>query len=100
MPDGRRCQRYHLRWPRDRRYRRWYASSTMPDTLVAYLATLAAHHAELAAALQGIDGLSGVLEWGKREGLSVAAIEIVTMDEYTHDAILAWHEKFIVFGVT
>jgi hypothetical protein len=72
----------------------------MPDTLVADLAVLAAKHADLAAALQDVDGLSGVLEWGTREGLPVADIEIVTMDEYTHDAILAWREEFLVFGVT
>lgn len=72
----------------------------MPDTLAADLAVLALHHADLASALQGIDGLSGVLEWGKREGLPVAEIEIVTMDEYTHDAILTWRDKFIVFGLT
>lgn len=73
---------------------------SMPDMLTADLAAIAAEYADLATALQGIDGLSGVLEWGKREGLPVAEIEIVTMDEYTHDAILAWRDKYLVFGAT
>lgn len=72
----------------------------MLDTLTADLAHLARAHPDLAASLAGIDGLSGALQWGVREGLNVAAIEIIIQDEYTHDAILAWRDKFLVIGLT
>lgn len=74
--------------------------ATMLDTLTADLAHLSSAYPELAASLVGIDGLSGVLQWGVRMGLSVAAIEIIVQDEYTHDAILAWRDRYLVFGLT
>jgi hypothetical protein len=47
---------------------------------------LARRYPDLAVSLSGVDGLSGLLDWGARAGLAVGEIEIVTQDEYTHDA--------------
>lgn len=52
------------------------------------------------AALASIDGLSGVLSWGAAAGLPVGEMEIVTQDEYTHDAVVPWQGRWLVFGVT
>lgn len=55
---------------------------------------------ELADELASIDGLSGFLAWGARAGLPVRDVEIITQDEYTHDAVLPWKGRWLVFGIT
>lgn len=72
----------------------------MLDSLSAELAVLEAKHPDLAASLRGVDGLSGLLQWGHRVGLPVEDIEIIVQDEYTHDAILSWLDRYLVFGLT
>lgn len=72
----------------------------MHESLTDDRRRLSQAHPDLAASLGGIDGLSALLVWGKDNGLPVAAIEIVVQDEYTHDAILTWKDKYLVFGLT
>lgn len=71
-------------------------SSNLSDDLV----TLRLRWPGLAAELAPIDGLSGVLVWGGEAGLPVRDMQVVTQDEYTHDAILPWQGRWLVFGLT
>ena len=70
------------------------------NTLVDDLAALAGRDPALSASLAGIDGLSELLRWAAREDLPAVDLEIIAQDEFTHDAILAWKEKYLVFGLT
>ena len=56
--------------------------------------------ATLARGLEHVDGLTDVMNWAMGSGLPVADMDIVTQDEYTHDAILESPNGFFVFGIT
>jgi hypothetical protein len=75
-------------------------SMLMDSLLVKDLSALTATHPALAAALCGVDGLSELLQWAAQENLPVARMEFIVQDEFTHDAILAWGDEYVVFGLT
>ena len=58
----------------------------------------------LEAHLSGLETLSDVLRWGR--GLPAGAVtkrvieDVVIQDEFTHDAIVPWGDRALVFGST
>lgn len=70
------------------------------NTLKSDLDQLGSQFPELATSLRSVDGLSTLLPWCVEQGVDAAHIDIVAHDEYTHDAILAWRDRWLVFGVT
>jgi hypothetical protein len=67
-----------------------------------YVRILGSSCPELAAELAPFHGLGNVLEWMKRLGLSLDAIELVTQDEFSHDVLIPWGPsgQVVAFGVT
>ena len=72
----------------------------MATELCPDLACIKTRWVELAQGLAKVDGLSEVMKWALEVGLHVAEMEIITQDEYTHDAIIQWRDGYLVFGVT
>ena len=60
--------------------------------------------AALEADVAGLESLSDVLRWGRRQPLVLrpeVITEVVVQDEYTHDAIVPWRDRrALVFGST
>jgi hypothetical protein len=71
------------------------ATEICPD-----LACIKSRWPDLIQGLLGVDGLSDVMKWAVGAGLPVAEMEILAQDEYTHDAIVQWNDRYLVFGVT
>ncbi len=55
---------------------------------------------DLAAQIGPFRTLEHVLDWMKREGHSLAALDMVTQDEYCHDLIMPIGSDWLVFGMT
>jgi hypothetical protein len=72
----------------------------MASLLALDLVQIANRWPDLAADLRAVDGLSGVLSWAVAKGLPVNEMDIITQDEYTHDAVLLWSSLYLVFDVT
>ncbi|HEX4439645.1 MAG TPA: hypothetical protein VH854_06215 [Thermoanaerobaculia bacterium] len=60
--------------------------------------------AGLAAELESLESLSDVIRWGRSQpaGSVVPAVirDVVIQDEFTHDAIVPWRDRALVFGAT
>ena len=58
----------------------------------------------LEAELSGLETLADVMRWGR--GLSAGVVtarvieDVVIQDEFTHDAIVPWADRALVFGST
>jgi uncharacterized radical SAM superfamily protein len=50
--------------------------------------------------IAGFRTLEHILDWMKREGHSLAALDMVTQDEYCHDLLMPIGENWLVFGMT
>ena len=62
----------------------------------AYLAKIP----ELADRIASFRTLEHVLDWLKTENLPLAALDMVTQDEYCHDLLLPIGSDWLVFGMT
>jgi hypothetical protein len=67
-----------------------------------YVTALAPEYSELAEELARFNTLENVLHWMQARGLSLATIEIVFQDEYSHDFLipLGPDGRYLVFGIT
>jgi hypothetical protein len=64
-------------------------------------AAFAAAHPDLAAGLEGVRGLGGVMEWMKTRGLALADVEILNQDEFALDFVIPLGDgRHLVFGIT
>jgi hypothetical protein len=68
----------------------------------AQVAALAGTYPDLASELSTLLNLEYALGWIRRRGLSLAALDLVAQDEFSHDLLipLAAGGPWIVFGVT
>jgi hypothetical protein len=68
----------------------------------ADIATLGQDDATLATELAGFHTLENVLNWMKGRGLSLATLDLVTQDEFTHDVLIPLDDRgrWLVFGIT
>jgi hypothetical protein len=55
---------------------------------------------DLAAQIGPFRTLEHVLDWMKREGHSLSALDMVTQDESCHDLIMPIGSDWLVFGMT
>jgi hypothetical protein len=63
--------------------------------------TFQREHPELAAGLEGVRGLGGVMEWMKRRGLALGDVEILNQDEFALDFVIPLGDgRNLVFGIT
>ena len=67
-----------------------------------YLAILGERFPDLAWDFASFHLLENVLQWMKARGLSLAAIEVITQDEYSHDFLFPLEPggPYVVFGMT
>jgi hypothetical protein len=67
-----------------------------------YVNLLGATHRELARELAPFNTLENVLGWMKARGLSLATLDVVAQDEYSHDVLIPFGPdgSYLVFGVT
>jgi len=60
--------------------------------------------AALQTSLEGVGSLADVIAWGRTQPAGSVRPEVITdvvvQDEYTHDAIVPWNRRAIVFGST
>ena len=60
--------------------------------------------AKLQASLSGVESLADVIAWGRTQPAGSVRPEVITdvvvQDEYTHDAIVPWNRRVLVFGST
>ncbi|NNE66619.1 MAG: hypothetical protein HKN33_08630 [Pyrinomonadaceae bacterium] len=54
----------------------------------------------LAGHLELIGGLNLALEWALSEPLAGNIPEVLTQDEFTHDVVFSYGDKYIVFDTT
>jgi hypothetical protein len=54
--------------------------------------------------LGGVESLADVLRWGRSQPTGVVKpaviTDVVVQDEFTHDAIVPWRDRALVFGST
>jgi hypothetical protein len=67
-----------------------------------YVEALHADFPELAQEIAGFQGITGVLDWMKRRGLTQAAVDIVGQDEFHYDFLIELEPggRWVAFGVT
>ena len=67
-----------------------------------YLANVGRQHPDLAKELAAFKSLENVLRWMQQRGLSLATIDVVTQDEFSHDVLvpLEGGKLHLAFGVT
>jgi hypothetical protein len=67
-----------------------------------YVEALRAESPELAEELAAFQGITGVLDWMKRRGLTQAAVDIVGQDEFHYDFLIEFEGggRWLAFGVT
>jgi hypothetical protein len=71
-----------------------------PPEYADYIAELRGGEPELAEELAGFAGMSAVLDWMQRRGLTRTAVDLVGMDEFHYDFLLQLPSaKWLVFGV-
>jgi hypothetical protein len=73
-----------------------------PPDYSAYVEALRADAPELAREVAGFTGMGAVLDWARRQGHDLRAIDFVTQDEFEYDFLLplASDGRWLVFGVT
>jgi hypothetical protein len=58
----------------------------------------------LQAELEPLESLSDVIRWGRSQApgsvLPPVITDVIVQDEFTHDAIVPWRGRAIVFGST
>lgn len=66
-----------------------------------HVSQVATTHPDLAARLSHLHTIKDVLDWMQENRLSLNTLDIVTQDEFTHDAIVPVSESlFVSFGIT
>jgi hypothetical protein len=67
-----------------------------------HLQVVNSSHPQLGAQLSSIRTLEHVLNWMNQRGLSLASMDMVTQDEYSHDVIvpLPADKQWLVFAMT
>jgi hypothetical protein len=67
-----------------------------------YVEALRADSPELAEGLAAFTGITSVLDWMKRGGLTQAAVDIVGQDEFHYDFLIEFEcgGRWLAFGVT
>jgi hypothetical protein len=64
------------------------------------LTDLRTAHPVLADQVAGFRTLEHVLDWLRRDGHSLASLDMVTQDEYCHDLLIPTGSDWLVFGMT
>jgi hypothetical protein len=66
------------------------------------IATLRSSQPGLAEELAGFNTLENVLNWMRDKGLSLAALDVIFQDEYSHDVLIPLNDEhgWLVFGIT
>ncbi len=69
---------------------------------IDFLTPLQSTHPDLFSKIEHFTSLEHILDWLPREGISLAALEMVTQDEYCHDLFfpLPDSSEWLVFGMT
>jgi hypothetical protein len=67
-----------------------------------HLASVGQRHPDLADELARFNTLENVLRWMPKRGLSLATIDVVTQDEFSHDVLVPLEDGklHLAFGVT
>jgi hypothetical protein len=67
-----------------------------------YVEALRATRPDLAAELVPFRGLGKVMDWMKRHGIALGAVEIIHQDEYSLDFVVPFgpDATHLVFGIT
>jgi hypothetical protein len=67
-----------------------------------YYSRLADSDPQIAEGLKGISTLERLIGWFERNGISLASLDMVAQDEYSHDLIvpLSGDRQWLVFGMT
>ncbi len=73
-----------------------------PPEYADYVSRLRQSDAPLADEVGEFQSVSGVLDWMKRRGLCNAAVDIIGMDEFDYDFLIALTPggRWIAFGLT
>lgn len=67
-----------------------------------HVALLAERHAGLAREIARFNTLENVLRWMQDRGFSLASLDVITQDEFSHDVFLPLRpgKGYLVFGIT
>ena len=57
-------------------------------------------HQRLAAVIATQTSLERALEWGRSQRPPVAVESILTQDEYTHDVLIPFENRYLVYDTT
>jgi hypothetical protein len=61
----------------------------------------AREHPDLAAGLEEVQGLGGVMEWMKSRGLALDSMEVINQDEFSLDVVIPLADwRHLAFGIT
>ena len=75
----------------------------MPPTavpLIDHAALAPAERDALAAAIADQTSLERALDWGRGQVPPLAVETILTQDEYTHDVVVPWGRRYLVYDTT
>lgn len=72
----------------------------MPTLLLDYADLDAETRTELERMVAGHTTLEQALDWGRRQEPPVTVATILTQDEYTHDVLLAYAGRYLVYDTT
>jgi hypothetical protein len=68
---------------------------------VDYLNRLKGTYPDIAQEIEGFQTLESVLPWLVRKQISLAAIDVVFQDEYSHDFLVPLDDqRWLAFGIT
>jgi hypothetical protein len=66
-----------------------------------HVETLGTTHSTLAEALRPFSSIRHVLEWMQEAGLPLGSLDMVTQDEFSHDALIPLPSgEWLSFGMT
>jgi hypothetical protein len=66
-----------------------------------YFQVFAQQYPDLAAGLEGVSGLGGVMKWMKRREIAIGSVEILNQDEFDLDFLVPLGDgRTLVFGIT
>jgi hypothetical protein len=68
--------------------------------LIDYASLDEATHRRLAAVVATQTSLDRALEWGRTQRPAAAVDSILTQDEYTHDVLIPFENRYLVYDTT